>query len=230
MEQKKLLWIIFSVAIFLLVVVGVGIVWFFPTGEAEGMTPTGMADSSSEFDPIEWVRQSEEEYPGLTEKPDEDATGEEGDGDFIVVYGETEEEEQKEEEPEKITAPSKIELPKEQPAARVATTPQPKAAPKRTEQKPAPAPKKVTVPEYWIQVGSYTSQARAEQIKSTLMEKGVASIITTKPIEETTYFRVRIGPYSSKQEAEKFLSWIHDINGFSGSYISLVYARKEVLN
>jgi cell division protein FtsN len=221
MEQKKLLWIIFSVALFLLVVVGAGVIWFFPAPEKEGVAPDGMADSSTEFDPIEWVRQGEEEYPGLQEgekKPAEDE-------DFIVVYGESEEEGKKEEAERVEEAPVK-KLPKKEPVAK----PSEKPAPKKPAAKPEPAPKKVTVTEYWIQVGSYTSQAHSEQVKETLMEKGIASIVTTKAIDDTTYFRVRIGPYSSKKEAEKFLTWIHDINGFSGSYISQVYTKKEVLN
>ena len=230
MEQKKLLWIVFSVALFLLVVIGVGIIWFYPAAGAKGpVGEPGFAGVSSEdeFDPIEWVRQ-DEEYPGLEEKEDGDEAGEEESEDFIVVYGETEGESKaaEEEEPdkeEKTVTPrtvgetkDKEEPVEEKPAAAVKPAPEKQAEPKQ-----------VRVPEYWIQTGSYTSKTRAEQVKADLMEKGVASLITSKSIDNTTYFRVRIGPYSTKGEAEKFLSWIRSINGFSGSYISLVYTEKS---
>jgi len=222
MEQKKLLWIVFSVALFLLVVIGVGIIWFYPSTGAKGpVGEPGFAGVSAEdeFDPIEWVRQ-DEEYPGLEEKEDGDEADEEESEDFIVVYGETEEEPEKGEKtvtPETVGETKEKEEPaEEKPAAAVKPVPEKQAEPKQ-----------VRVPEYWIQTGSYTSKTRAEQVKADLMEKGVASLITSKSIDNTTYFRVRIGPYSTKGEAEKFLSWIQSINGFSGSYISLVYTEKS---
>jgi cell division protein FtsN len=227
MEQKKLLWIVFSVALFLLVVIGVGIIWFYPSAGAKSpVGGPGFAGVSSEdeFDPIEWVRQ-DEEYPGLEEKEGADAAGEEESEDFIVVYGETEEEEpdkgEKTVTPETVGETKEKEEPAEEKPAAV-------VKPEREKQaEPKAEPKQVRVPEYWIQTGSYTSKTRAEQVKGALMEKGVASLITSKSIDNTTYFRVRIGPYSTKGEAEKFLSWIRSINGFSGSYISLVYTEKS---
>jgi cell division protein FtsN len=233
MEQKKLLWIIFSVALFLLVVIGVGIIWFYPSTGAKSPTgDPGFAGVSSEeeFDPIEWVRQ-DEAYPGLEEKEDADTKGEEESEDFIVVYGESEEEAKaaEEREPakrEKTVTPETVREKKEKQEPVEEKT----AAAAKPAREKEPEPKMVRVPEYWIQTGSYTSKTRAEQVKGALMEKGVASLITSKSIDTTTYFRVRIGPYSTKGEAEKFLSWIRSINGFSGSYISLVYTDKRQLN
>ena len=36
------------------------------------------------------------------------------------------------------------------------------------------------------------------------------------------FFRVRIGPYASRVEAEKFLAWVQRVDGLDGSYISEV--------
>ena len=43
-----------------------------------------------------------------------------------------------------------------------------------------------------------------------------------------TYFRVRIGPYTNKQEAEKFLAIVRRIQGLEASYISLVPGTRSV--
>ncbi len=87
-------------------------------------------------------------------------------------------------------------------------------------------PKKVWVNEYWIQAASFKNKYKAEQIKIKLSDNNVASRIIPKQINNEDYYRVRIGPYNNKYEAEKFLLWVHSINGFSESYISLVPVRK----
>ncbi|MFW6387745.1 MAG: SPOR domain-containing protein, partial [bacterium] len=35
-------------------------------------------------------------------------------------------------------------------------------------------------------------------------------------------YRVRVGPYDNRNEAQKFLSWIQELEGFEQSYVSLV--------
>jgi hypothetical protein len=34
-----------------------------------------------------------------------------------------------------------------------------------------------------------------------------------------------VGPYDNEQEAEKFLGWVKEIEGFESSYISETYFR-----
>ena len=43
-----------------------------------------------------------------------------------------------------------------------------------------------------------------------------------------TYFRVRVGPYGNKGEAEKFLSTVRQIQGLESSYISMVAGGGKV--
>jgi cell division protein FtsN len=74
---------------------------------------------------------------------------------------------------------------------------------------------------YWIQTGSFKSKSKADECNAVLIENGLAGRILTKEVNKNTYFRVRIGPYENKKEADKFLSWIRKIAGMEESYISI---------
>ena len=176
MEQKKLLWVIFSAVGFVFIVAAAGLVLFWPndkTAAGEGEQPA--AGLARDFDPVEWV-QKDQEYPGI----EEDESGE-GDN-MILVYGESEEEaeqteageeaagEQKEstaepdagEEAEKsaVTGKDGVEIEVYQPD---------KAEKKPVKEAEVPVQRKPTakrMTEYWIQAGSYTSMLRAEEVKS----------------------------------------------------------------
>jgi cell division protein FtsN len=252
MEQKKILWILFAVTLFLLVVVGAGFIWFYPGAEepreqTAAVEGAGQESEAREFDPIEWVRSSEE-YPGL--KEDEKKSPE--DENFVVVYGQDEpaedgegeqpaeagepevEEAAEEREPSaagEAAAPSREE--KRQSAAEEKQVPEKTAAPEESGQERKRyegTQKTIRTVEYWIQAGSYTSKTRAEEVREELRKKGFASRITVKEIEGTLYYRVRIGPYAHKEEAEKFLRWVKDIDKFEKSYVSKVYSEKRVAN
>ena len=49
-------------------------------------------------------------------------------------------------------------------------------------------------------------------------------------LRNETFYRVRIGPYSNKGEAEKFLSIVKQVQGLESSYISMVGASKAAIN
>lgn len=242
MEQKKLLWIIFSVTLFLVVVVGAGFIWFYPGDSPEyaERSETGSGEeANTEFDPIEWVRTAEE-YPGLEERPEKEDEG------FVVVYGEDGEKrssEAKEQGAGDETSTAAGESAGETEAEEKAVSPAPEERPKSTS-KPASSKvssseadteksysgtkKRIRTVEYWIQAGSYTSKTRAENVRGRLEENGFASRVEVKDIDGTTYYRVRIGPYRNKGEADKFLTWVKDIKDFEKSYVSKVYRTKMV--
>jgi cell division protein FtsN len=69
-----------------------------------------------------------------------------------------------------------------------------------------------------------------EQARSRLNEWTISGLITSIKKDDTTFYRLRVGPYTEKAEAEKFLDWIRDIEGFGTSYISLVYNQRTVMN
>lgn len=83
-----------------------------------------------------------------------------------------------------------------------------------------------TYTDYWVQTGSYSSKARAEAVKEQLQARGITSIIEVKEIAGKTYYRVRIGPYTSQKEAQYWLSLVKNLDGFSESYISIVQAKR----
>ena len=104
------------------------------------------------------------------------------------------------------------------PAPAVATT---AAEDKRTVPvaKPTPA---LPLHEFWVQVGSFASRARAAALGQRLSDQGIVSRVTTRSTDSDVFFRVRVGPYGSRAEAEKFLAWVQKVEGLDGSYISEV--------
>jgi DedD protein len=229
MEQKKLLWIIFSTTFFLLIVVGIGLIWMYPGARNEPAvagTEAGSREAGADFDPVEWVR-SDNQSPGIVLEPTEP----EGDS-FVVVYGDPGEgaEEILKTQPEVLQEESRAAPVRTAPPA--AVQPAPSRAVKSTTvraENPEPASRTVGVTEYWIQTGSYTSRSRADLIKKELDELGLNGRILSKDINGTQYYRVRVGPYEDKAEADKFLAWVKDREQFQQSYISQVYRKKTVV-
>ena len=249
MERQKLLWILFAVTVFLFVVITVGIVWFLPEEDkallvgsgADGDGTRGSAAAEeSEFDAIEWVRESEV-FPDFEEKPADTTEPRE----FVIVYGEDDGsgDDGKTESPmpaPEITVdtdglsdaaetparpvPAKVEQPAMKAPAATASRPVQAAPPPEK----APAPRTVRVTEYWIQAGSFSTQARAESAREMLQNKGFTFRIFTKEIGGEITYRLRMGPYDAYAEAEKFLAWVKRLEQFSDSYISRVYTQRTV--
>jgi len=229
MEQKKILWIILSVALFLVVILGIGLIWFRPVTpgapavQGEGQTAEA---AGAGFDAIEYIREGDG-FPGI-EKTEPGETQ-----DFVavageMVLGENPAAAEKIETPVLVdTAPRDTAVPA---PAVPAAAPAPAAAPRTVTQpvsKPAPAAAPaartpVTVKEYWIQAGAFESSSRATEAKEALTEKGFSPIISTRDVNGTTYFRVRLGPYANEAEAAKFLEWVKELQGFGSAWISQV--------
>lgn len=86
------------------------------------------------------------------------------------------------------------------------------------------------VPKYWIQAGSYSSKKNAEEARSVLSAEKIASeIFTFTDANGTLFYRVRIGPYTTKSEAEYWQSRVALIEKFSGTktYITDSSAKKQ---
>ena len=223
MEQKKMLWIIFAITLFVSVVVAGGYIWFLPSDKHIVSDTMAVSDKNknADFDPIEWVRKTEE-VPVIKKEADTEKTK-----DFVIVYGEIDGEEPQIEEDTTEKMSTDTVSPTQRtaaPASRVVLK-----APSAQSESSEPVkqvPKKVKVTEYWIQAGSYESNQRAEQTRDFLEGKGLNCTINSKIINNTDYFRVRIGPYSKNEEANKFLDWIKEVKGFENSYISEVYVIK----
>ena len=92
----------------------------------------------------------------------------------------------------------------------------------------ARTPQKVI--EYWIQTGSYKSQPMAEQLAALLGGKGLSGRVFSLTSHNETFYRVRIGPYANKGDAEKFLAIVKQVQGLESSYISQVPTTKSSVN
>lgn len=235
MEQQKILWIMLAVAVLIMAVLGGAFFIFSPVTDSGAVSKTEREDPLSDrFDPVEWAR-SGEEYPGVTESevdPSSDST------DF-VIYGESSSSgevftEETPRPPDKVlqqeeavtiaVAPIK----KVTPAPVAPKKPAPIARPTPVvKSTPKPAPITKIVNEYWIQTAAPTSLVGAEQAKKVLSDKGFPSTIQTKTIDGKVFYRVRVGAYLTKAEAEKFLEWIKEMKGFEESYISVVKAKRQ---
>lgn len=91
-----------------------------------------------------------------------------------------------------------------------------------TNQRPAAtaaAPRTRTVNDFWIQTGAFSSMVRAEDAKENLSSKGLTSIIETRIINGQTLYRVRLGPYTSENEAKHWLDIVKLIDGFNESQV-----------
>lgn len=77
---------------------------------------------------------------------------------------------------------------------------------------------------YWVQCASYTSKKSADNARFVLDEKRIpAEVFTYKDSKDKLYYRVRVGPYTTKSEAEYWKNRICSIETFvnSNSYITV---------
>jgi DedD protein len=70
-----------------------------------------------------------------------------------------------------------------------------------------------------VQTGAFSTITSAEGVKETLASKGITSIIENGNIDGKTLFRVRVGPYISRNEANYWLALIKSIDGFEDSQV-----------
>ncbi|OQY36377.1 MAG: hypothetical protein B6229_10255 [Spirochaetaceae bacterium 4572_7] len=96
------------------------------------------------------------------------------------------------------------------------------------KKKVVPKQKLVTVKAYWIQVGSFSSSASASKSVEVLKSKGLSSRIVLKTVNGKSVYRVRIGAYESKGEADKFCDEVKKIAEYSGSYVSETTTKKYI--
>lgn len=89
------------------------------------------------------------------------------------------------------------------PAAKTTTTPAvTKAEPKKTQ--------------FWVQVAAYSNKKGAEGARSVLTSNKIPSdIFTYKDNKDKLFYRVRVGPYTTKSEAEYWRSRIINIDTFA---------------
>ena len=249
MEQKKILWIIASVGVFLLVVMGAALIINRPT---QGVEPS-LASLQSNNDT--WV------MPPISEPPVHatDAFQTEGElvdgvvtdtatqdptvGSMTTYSGNT--------NVSGMTESTTIDLNSIKEGAQqtsVTATNQAGAAavasrstisakaPASEATKPISATTKSTTnssnktqDQYWVQVASVTNKNNAENARAALAANKIESeIFTHKADDGRLYYRLRVGPYTTKTEAEYWKGRIALIDEFSSidSFITNTAAKK----
>lgn len=106
-----------------------------------------------------------------------------------------------------------------------------KKTPKKTtivKKAPVKRKKLITVKAYWIQVGSFSTSAKAKVSVAALKERGLSSRVVLKNVNGKSVYRVRIGAYESKGEADKFCAEVKKIKGYEDSYVSETTTQKYI--
>ena len=273
MEQKKILWIVAAVSVFVLVIFGFALVIYSPPRTAEterqmasAAVPADVAEiarrNAAAVDPDSWVK-NPEATPGLDTEivPSPQAESLTAINSAYVAR-ESEAKEEKSANPaaetinvrdlaasrpqqeERTARPQAAASEAQGSAARrsdvaapaVAVSPARSETPARVAPQPAQASSsrssssassaKQTVVEYWIQTGSFSSKLNAESARKMLTERYLNAEIFTKEINGRQTYRVRVGPYADKEEADYWLGTIAETPEFSGSYVSRVTAQR----
>ena len=76
---------------------------------------------------------------------------------------------------------------------------------------------------FWVQVAAYSNKKTAENARSVLSDKKINSdIYTYEDNKSKLFYRVRVGPFTTKSEAEYWQSKITEISDFAkaGSYVT----------
>jgi DedD protein len=106
--------------------------------------------------------------------------------------------------------------PRSQSAPRTAAAPAAAAQPRTAA--PSPSAAKAWSA-YWVQAGSFSSKNRADSAKETQAAKGITSIVENNELGGKIWYRVRVGPYTSQNEADYWLALIQTLTGFEQSQV-----------
>ena len=244
MEQKKLLLVAISVGVFLIIAMGAAILIFGSGSSTPGMVTSRpiqagvsafpeITVAGDTFPPQITDDQFQHDLSSIAGIP-EDQTIIQFDAEINMDNANNNVSGSESSAVISVARPSTAAVPDVAPSPRQAApsrTPAPaaSAAPAQTARTTTPAtvpataasarPAARTYNDFWVQTGSFSTVARAEGVKDTLADKGITSIIENRDIEGTTYYRVRVGPYTSRNEADYWLSLIQSINGFESSQV-----------
>lgn len=228
LDSKKVLWTVVSISIVLVVALGIALALFFPpTGAAEAPASVAGAAPPRTTSPDAYLR--EPSPAPVPSAGDQTPTGTAGDN-IIIIYGDKPAADLLGQQPAG-SSPSPIgaapqAAPAPAPAAPRVSSPAPAATTPQAAARPATS-KTVTVTEFWIQAGSFSSKSRAEDLQRNLAVKGLSSIITLSEVDGKSWYRVRIGPYDAKKDADAWTQKVRAIPGCEEAYVSQQTVRRS---
>lgn len=121
------------------------------------------------------------------------------------------------------TAQPSVQPKAETPAPKPVVQSQPQTTPKPVQTPTAaPQPKKMS-PRFYIQAGSFSTLANAERAQQMLADNDIRSIIETRNINGKTWYRLLVGAYASKDEANRFKPTVQAVKGFENAMIREYY-------
>lgn len=285
MEQKRTLWIVAAVGVFLLVVLGAALILYTPQSKQATIANSRVTNSSTASNG--WIslapsaplqtstnpdEKADEESSVLPEKEIPNPAKTELRAEEVNIYAEnanvysektelnklgenaTVKAESSEKpttivltEPEK-TAEAKASKPEvSKPRSNVAvknSVSEKQKAPAKPEHKNTektaktvqnksvsakPSVKEPEIVQYWVQVTALTSRKSADEARNKLGENQItADVFTYTDNKKQLFYRVRVGPYTTKSEAEYWRTKISKIDSFqnSSSYITSTTVSK----
>lgn len=285
MEQKRTLWIVAAVGVFLLVVLGAALILYTPQSKQATIANSRVTNNSTASNG--WIslapsaplqtstnpdEKVDEESSVLSDKEIPNPAKTELRTEEVNIYAEnanvysektelnklgenaTVKAETSEKpttivltEPEK-TAESKTSKPEvSKPRSNVAvknSVSEKQKAPAKTEHKNTvkaakteqnksvsakPSLKEPEIVQYWVQVTALTSRKSADEARNKLGENQItADVFTYTDNKKQLFYRVRVGPYTTKSEAEYWRTKISKIDSFqnSSSYITSTTVSK----
>ncbi|RLW69613.1 MAG: hypothetical protein B6D68_01865 [spirochete symbiont of Stewartia floridana] len=175
------------------------------------------------FDPISWAREGTA-YPPLQESPKAKKTEETAllidyNGDGAIPKVELEAVQTVESATKKAVASKSDVVPKKQAVKQPKTLILPVNTAKRRE---------ITENAYWIQVFSSEDQSRAEDIRDELAAKGLSSIVQVRNVNGTPRYRIRLGAFSRRSEAEYYALTVRKIPGYESSFVVIAPVTRNI--
>lgn len=285
MEQKRTLWIVAAVGVFLLVVLGAALILYTPQSKQATIANSRVTNSSTASNG--WIslapsaplqnstntdEKADEESSVLPEKEIPNPAKTELRAEEVNIYAEnanvysektelnklgenaTVKTETSEKpttivltEPEKTaeakTSKPEVSKPRSNVAVKNSVSEKQKAPAKpehkntaktaKTEQNKSvsakPSVKEPEIVQYWVQVSALTSRKSADEARNKLGENQItADVFTYTDNKKRLFYRVRVGPYTTKSEAEYWRTKISKIDSFqnSSSYITSTTVSK----
>lgn len=285
MEQKRTLWIVAAVGVFLLVVLGAALILYTPQSKQATIANSRVTNSSTASNG--WIslapsaplqnstntdEKADEESSVLPEKEIPNPAKTELRTEEVNIYAENanvysektelnklgENATVKTETSEKpttivLTEPEKtaeakaskpeVSKPRSNVAVKNSVSEKQKAPAKpehknttktaKTEQNKSvsakPSVKEPEIVQYWVQVSALTSRKSADEARNKLGENQInADVFTYTDNKKQLFYRVRVGPYTTKSEAEYWRTKISKIDSFqnSSSYITSTTVSK----
>lgn len=285
MEQKRTLWIVAAVGVFLLVVLGAALILYTPQSKQATIANSRVTNSSTASNG--WIslapsaplqtstnpdEKADEESSVLSDKEIPNPAKTELRTEEVNIYAEnanvysektelnklgenaTVKAETSEKpttivltEPEKTaeakTSKPEVSKPRSNVAVKNSVSEKQKAPAKpehkntaktaKTEQNKSvsakPSVKEPEIVQYWVQVTALTSRKSADEARNKLGENQItADVFTYTDNKKRLFYRVRVGPYTTKSEAEYWRTKISKIDSFqnSSSYITSTTVSK----